>query len=164
MRRLLSLLFVLSLVARAVVAAPLPLEKEVADLAAGSQVTVVHLWAPWCPNCRTELRPDGWAKFIGANPAVKFVFVNVWHNGDAGTAILDQAVLGAQPNFLARMHPNGTRKGDGRMTKFLDLPVAWIPATWIYREGQLCYALDYGEVRFPMLQQMIDDARADWSH
>jgi len=51
-----------------------PLEMQVTELVAGPQVTVVHFWAPWCPNCRAELDPaTGWAKFIAANPDVKVV-------------------------------------------------------------------------------------------
>ena len=38
----------------------------------------------------------------------------------------------------------------------------WIPTTWIYRDGQLRAALNYGEVRFPLLQQLVDDAREKW--
>jgi thiol-disulfide isomerase/thioredoxin len=36
-------------------AAPLPIEKEVAEATKSSQVTVVHFWATWCSNCRAEL-------------------------------------------------------------------------------------------------------------
>ena len=32
----------------------------------------------------------------------------------------------------------------------------------MFRDGKLAYAMNYGEVRFPMLQQMIDDSRAKW--
>jgi thiol-disulfide isomerase/thioredoxin len=143
---------------------PAALEQEIAGLAAGPQVTVVHLWAPWCPNCKAEMTPAGWAKFIGANADAKFVFVNVWHAGDAGAAALAKAGLGEQPNLLVRLHPNGARKGDGRMTTFLGQPVNWLPSTWVFKDGKLRYALNYGEVRFPMLQQLVDDSRDQWEH
>lgn len=84
-----------------------PLEMQVADLVAGPAVTVVHFWAPWCPNCRAEMSPtDGWAKFIAANPDVKFVFLNIWHKGEDPAPRLAAASLGTQPNLLLLTHPN----------------------------------------------------------
>jgi hypothetical protein len=50
------------------------------------------------------------------------------------------------------------------MTEFLGLPVTWIPSTWVFRAGTLCYALNYGELRFPMLQQLVRDAADKWEH
>jgi hypothetical protein len=137
-------------------------EKEVSALVAGPQVTVVHFWAPWCSNCWTEMNPEGWAKFIGANPKVKFVFINIWHQGQDGKARLEAAGLGAQPNLLRLMHPNSSRLAADRLTSFLGLPVTWVPATWIYRDGELRVAFNYAEIRFPILQQIVDDARSDW--
>jgi thiol-disulfide isomerase/thioredoxin len=154
----------LALTAVAAETAPAALEKEIADLVAGPQVTVVHLWAPWCPNCRAEMTPDGWARFIGSNPDTKFVFVNVWHGGDAGEPLLAKSGLGPQLNLLLRLHPNGVRKGAERMTTFLGQAVDWLPSTWIYKDGKLRYALNYGEVRFPMLRQLIADSRDKWEH
>ncbi|MDP2137452.1 MAG: thioredoxin family protein, partial [Candidatus Didemnitutus sp.] len=66
-------------VAVAAETAPDPVEAQVAEIVAGPQVTVVHFWAPWCPNCHAEMKPEGWAKFIAANPGVKVVFLNIWH-------------------------------------------------------------------------------------
>lgn len=43
------------------------------------------------------------------------------------------------------------------MTSFLGLPVSWLPSTWVFRDGKLRYALNYGEVSFPMLQQPSRD-------
>jgi len=148
---------------RGAAAAPAPLEKEVADLIAGPQVTVVHFWAPWCPNCRAEMSPtDGWAKFVAANPQAKIVFINIWHKGQDGKARLDAAGLGAQPNLLLLTHPNPSRLAADRLNTFLGLPITWIPTTWVYRDGQLRAAFNYGEIRFPVLQQMVDDAREKW--
>jgi thiol-disulfide isomerase/thioredoxin len=139
------------------------LEKEIADLVAGPQVTVVHFWAPWCPNCRAEMGPDdGWAKFIGANPGVKVVFVSIWHKGQDGKARLAAAGLGAQPNLLLFTHPNPSRLAADRLNSFLGLPITWIPTTWVYRTGQLRAAFNYGEICFPILQQLVDDARNEW--
>lgn len=148
----------------AVPAALPPLEAEVGAIAAGPHVTIVHFWAPWCPNCRAEMTPEGWARFVGANPAVKVVFINFWHRGQDGAAALAKAGLGAQPNFTALTHPNPASKGDERTKSFLGLPVTWLPSTWVFRDGRLRYALNYGEVRFDLLQQLVDDARDKWAH
>lgn len=147
--------------------APIPevvaLEQQVATLTQSAQVTIVHLWAPWCPNCTSELKNNGWAGFLAANPDVKVVFVTIWRGekGD-GRELLAGNGVGSQPNFQLLTHPNGERKKAGRMTEFLGQPVTWIPSTWIYREGKLLYALNYGELRFPLLQQLVRDSTAKW--
>jgi thiol-disulfide isomerase/thioredoxin len=137
------------------------LEKEVAEIVSGSQVTVVHFWAPWCSNCREEMRPDGWAKFVNDNAAVKVIFINVWHGRQDPAPKLAAAELGTQENFLARDHPNQTA-GAEKVGKFLGQPLEWVPTTWVYRDGKLRYALNYGEIRFEMLQQMVRDAARGW--
>jgi thiol-disulfide isomerase/thioredoxin len=141
---------------------PLDFEKEIAALIAGPQITVVHFWAPWCPNCKAEMTPEGWGKFVAENPKVKTVFINIWHKGQDGAAKLAAAGLGAQTNFVAFTHPNPARKSGERLDVFLGLPISWIPTTWIFKDGQLRYALNYGEVRFPMLQQMVRDSADAW--
>ena len=142
-----------------------PLEMQVVDLIAGPQVTVVHFWAPWCPNCRAEMDPaGGWAKFLADNPKVKVVFVNIWHKGQDPAPRLATAGLGGQPNLLLLTHPNPSRLAADRLNSFLGLPVTWVPTTWVFREGKLRVAFNYGEIRFPVLQQMVDDARNEWEH
>jgi hypothetical protein len=34
----------------------------------------------------------------------------------------------------------------------------------IYKGGDLRYALNYGEIRFPVLQQFLADSESEWSH
>ncbi len=137
------------------------LEAEVAGIVNGDQVTVVHFWAPWCSNCKEEMRPAGWAKFVNGNPSVKVVFINVWHSGQDPLPKLAAAKLGTQPNFLARTHPNASAAAE-KMETFLGQPLQWVPTTWVYRNGKLRYALNYGEIRFEMLQQMVKDAERSW--
>lgn len=156
------LLPLLLLILPALAAEKAPLEHEVEGIIAGPQVTIVHFWAPWCANCRNEMRPDGWAAFIAANPHAKFVFINLWHRNQDPQPALIAAGLGAQPNLVLRTHPNPSKLSDDRVNDFLGLPITWLPTTWVFREGKLRAALNYGEVRFPMLQQLINDARADW--
>jgi hypothetical protein len=42
--------------------------------------------------------------------------------------------------------------------------VSWIPTTWVFRDGTLRFALNYGELRFAMLDQLVKDASDKWSH
>ena len=142
-----------------------PLEMQLTELVAGPQVTVVHFWAPWCPNCRAEMSPaTGWAKFLAANPDVKVVFLNIWHKGQDPAPRLAAAGLGTQPNLLLLTHPNPSRLAADRLNSLLGLPITWVPTTWVFREGKLRVAFNYGEIRFPVLQQMVDDARNEWEH
>ncbi len=138
-------------------------EEEVAAAVQGPQVTVVHFWAPWCPNSLAELGPGGWAALLAANRDVTFIFVTV-RSADDGGALLAAHGVGPQGNLVRRQHPNPVRKGPGSLQSFMDLPVTWVPTTWVFREGQLRYALNYGEARFPLLQQLIQDAAAAWAH
>lgn len=167
MKRFAVLLLVVSITALLRAGPPVPdaLETQVANLIAGPQVTVVHFWAPWCSNCRAEMDPaKGWAKFISANPGVTVVFINIWHKGQDPKARLEAAGLGAQPNLMLLTHPNPSKLEADRLSSFLGLPVTWIPTTWVYRDGKLRIAFNYGEVRFPVLQQMVDDAQNEWKH
>jgi thiol-disulfide isomerase/thioredoxin len=136
-------------------------EQRLSDATKSPGITVVHLWAPWCPNCRAELANGEWSGFIASNPGVHFVFVTVW-SPDGGRELLEKNGVGAQGNFELLVHPNGSRKGADRMTQLLGIPVSWIPTTWIFRDGRLCYAMNYGELRFPMLQQLIKDSGDSW--
>ena len=137
-------------------------EREIAQIVAGPQVTVVHFWAPWCSNCAAEMKDGGWTKFVNGNPAVKVVFLNIWHEGQSGDRKLAAAGLGGQKNFVAMTHPNGSNARNEKLDTFLGYPLQWVPTTWVYRDGKLRFALNYGEVRFERLQQMVNDAGVGW--
>lgn len=141
----------------------LEVETTVAAETAKHQTTVVHFWAPWCPNSQAEIQGGGWAKFINAHPGVEFVFVTV-RSRDDGKAYLAAHGVGGQPNLRLLQHPNYVRKGEGSMQYFMDLPVSWIPTTWVFRAGRLRYALNYGEIHFPMLEQLLRDTENLWEH
>ena len=144
-------------------ATPSPLEQQVSELTRAPGLSVVHLWAPWCSNCLAELKSGGWTKMIKDNPETRFVFVSIWNAGEDGRAMLKRHEIGDQPNVTIVADP-GPRRGDGKLTRFLDLPVTWIPTTWVFKGGDLRYALNYGEVRFDVLQQFLEDSMSEWSH
>jgi thiol-disulfide isomerase/thioredoxin len=145
------------------VAAPAALEAEVGQAIQSKRITIVHFWAPWCPNCKMELTNGGWSSFIAANPNVDFVFLTIWsdQSGD-GRTLLAQNGVKPQGNVRLLAHPNPSRKSDDRVNTFLGLPLTWLPATWVFREGKLLYLVNYGELRFPMLQQLVRDAGESW--
>jgi len=139
------------------------IEQQVADAAKSPGVTVVHFWAPWCSECRAELANGGWSGSIAANPDVNFVFVTIWNPTD-GRDVLEKNGVGAEKNFELLLHPNGSRKSGEKVSELMGIPISWIPTTWIFRDGKLRYAMNFGELRFPMLQQLIKDSSDSWEH
>src|SRR4051812_13542046 len=75
-----------------------PTEQQVADAIKSQDLSVVHLWAPWCSNCKAELKSGGWTKMVKENPQVKFYFVSVWNGGEDGRALLKQYEIADQAN------------------------------------------------------------------
>jgi hypothetical protein len=140
-----------------------PAEQQIAATIKSPELSIVHLWAPWCSNCQAELKGGGWLKTIKDNPQVKFYFVSVWNDGQDGRAMLQRFQIADQPNVRILADP-GPRRGANKIKQFTGLPLSWIPTTWIFKDGDLRYALNYGEVRFPVLQQFIEDSRSEWSH
>ena len=140
-----------------------PAEQAVLTGIKSPQSTVVHLWAPWCSNCQAELKTGGWAKMVNENPQVKFYFVSIWNDGQDGRAMLGKFGIATQPNVTILADP-GPRRGENKVKQFAGLPLSWIPTTWIYKGGDLRYALNYGEVRFAVLQQFLADSQSEWSH
>ena len=140
-------------------AAP-PAELQVAEAIKAPVLTVVHLWAPWCSNCQAELKSGGWTKMVKENPEVKFYFVSVWNSGEDGRAILAKYEIPPQPNVTILADPGP--RGAAHIKQFAGLPLSWIPTTWIFKGGDLRYALNYGEIRFPVLQQFITDSNSNW--
>jgi thiol-disulfide isomerase/thioredoxin len=136
-------------------------EQQVAEAIKAPNVTVVHFWAPWCANCKSELSKGGWSTFIDTNAEVNFIFVTAWHD-EIGREVLEKNGVGAQANFKLFLHPNPSRKDEDKMSRFLGLPVTWLPTTWIFRDGKLRYAFNYGELRFPIVQQLIRDTNDLW--
>jgi thiol-disulfide isomerase/thioredoxin len=139
-----------------------PADQQVIEATKSPDLSVVHLWAPWCSNCKAELKSGGWTKMVKENPQVKFYFVSVWNGGEDGRALLKQYEIADQPNVTILADPGP--RGAGKIKQFAGLPLSWIPTTWIYKGGDLRYALNYGEIRFPVLQQFLEDSKSEWSH
>jgi thiol-disulfide isomerase/thioredoxin len=154
--------FLLALVAVPLFAAVSPAEQQVTEAIKSPALTVVHLWAPWCSNCQAELKSGGWLKMVKENPQVRFYFVSVWNGGEDGRAMLKKFEVADQPNVTILADPGP--RGEGKIKQFAGLPLSWIPTTWIYKGGDLRYALNYGEIRFPVLQQFLEDSNSGWSH
>ena len=106
-------------VAAASLRAESPTEQRVLDAIKSPDLTVVHLWAPWCSNCQAELKTGGWTKILNENPNVKFYFVSIWNDGQDGRAMLKKFNIADQPNVTILADP-GFRRGE---SKIKNLPV-----------------------------------------
>ncbi len=159
MKRLIRLFLAMACLCSSLLAAS-PAEQQVTNAIKAPGLSVVHLWAPWCSNCQAELKSGGWAKMVAENPEVKFYFVSVWNSGEDGRALLTKYDLTARPNVTVLADPGP--RGAEHLKQFIGLPVSWIPTTWIFKGSDLRYALNYGEIRFPILQQLISDSNSDW--
>ncbi|MEO6971725.1 MAG: thioredoxin family protein [Chthoniobacterales bacterium] len=160
MRKNLVALFVVAASLSSHLLAASPAEQQVAEAIKAPGLSVVHLWAPWCSNCLAELKSGGWTKTVKDHPDVKFYFVSVWNSGEDGRALLAKYEVAQQPNVTILADP-GPRGAD-HIKQFAGLPLSWIPTTWIFKGGDMRYALNYGEMRFPVLQQFIADSNSEW--
>ena len=109
-RILVSIAVALSILSAAPLFAASPAEQQVAEAIKASNLSVVHLWAPWCSNCQSELKNGGWLKTVKANPEVKFYFVSVWNGGEDGRAMLTKYELATQPNVTIVMENGHIRE------------------------------------------------------
>lgn len=123
---------------------------------------VVHFWAPWCSNSTGEL-DNGWADLVTNNPNVTFTFVTVWNDNEDGADVLDDYNV---PDRVAEVTQPDLGPSDNeanRRHSFLSLPVTWIPSTWIFHQnGELAFAMNYGEMEMSTIQSLLDATRADW--
>src|SRR2546430_17458711 len=109
--RILGFSILTALIATASTRAAPAAEQQVRDAMKAPDVTVVHLWAPWCSNCQAELKGGGWLKMVKDNPQVRFYFVSVWNGGEDGRAILKKFEVAEQPNVTVLADP-GPRIGN----------------------------------------------------
>src|SRR5450755_5062438 len=128
----------LSMIGGTALFAASPAEQQLAEAVKAPGLSVVHLWAPWCSNCQAELKSGGWLKMIKENPQVQFYFVSVWNSGEDGRAMLTKFEIGGQSNVTILADPGP--RGAGKIKRLLDLPLSWIPTTWVFKGGDLRYA------------------------
>src|ERR1700730_8901598 len=160
--RILRLSILAAALATASLRAESPAEQTDVDASESPDLSVVYLWAPWCSSGQAELKSGGWLKAVKDNPQVKFYFVSVWNGGEDGRAMLKKFEISDQPNVTILADPRA--RGTNHTKHPAVLPLAWIPTTCVYKGGDLRYALNYGEMRFPVLQQFLDDSKSEWSH
>ncbi|WP_263786147.1 TlpA family protein disulfide reductase [Salinibacter grassmerensis] len=123
---------------------------------------VVHFWAPWCSNSRNELG-NGWAGLVADNPNVTFTFVTVWNDDKSGTATLNDYNLPGRVVEVTQPDLGPSDEEANRRYSFLGLPVTWIPSTWIFHSnGELAFAMNYGEMEMETVQRLLDATSADW--
>src|SRR5438270_13476650 len=82
-----------------------PAEQKILAAIKSPDLSVAHLWAPWCSNCQAELKSGGWLKMVRDNPQVKFYFVSVWNDGGDGKAMLSKFQIEDQPNVTILADP-----------------------------------------------------------
>src|SRR5260370_1962518 len=108
------------LIANASARAESQTEQKVVDAIKSPDLTVVHLWAPWCSNCQTELKSGGWSRIIKDNPQVKFCFVSVWNAGEEGREMFKKFNIADQSNVTILAEPSPRGLNDS--TPFRHLP------------------------------------------
>src|SRR6267143_6550507 len=115
--RILGFSILIALTATGSIRAEPAAEQQVLDAVKAPDLTVVHLWAPWCSNCQVELKSGGWLKMVKDNPQVKFYFVSVWNDGGDGKSMLSKFQIADQPNVAVLADP-GPRRGDNKIKQF----------------------------------------------
>lgn len=137
-------------------------ERFVQDILKRDGLHVVHFWAPWCANSKRELQ-NGWADLVSKNPNVSFTFVTVWNNDESGAATLDEYNLPDRVTEVTQPDLGPSENESERRKSFLSHPVTWIPSTWIFHNnGELAFALNYGEMKMRTIQSLLDATRKDW--
>ncbi|MEL6616872.1 MAG: thioredoxin [Bacteroidota bacterium] len=136
-------------------------ERAVADTVARGGIEVVVFWADWCGNSISQLE-RGLADAIREHDDVGFTFVSLWASGASGEATLREHGIPERASVLAQPGVGQEAPKEDRDMRFLGLPVTWIPTTWVFRQGRLATAFNYGEVTREQLDSALAGARSDW--
>jgi thiol-disulfide isomerase/thioredoxin len=139
-----------------------PAAERVQSIIQKDGVHVVHFWAPWCSNAKNELAA-GWGALVEANPNVSFTFVSIWNDGEPAQDVLAPYDIPDRVVTLTQPDPGPSDNEAERRRRFLGLPVTWSPSTWIFHQnGELAFALNYGEMPMDTVQSLLDATQADW--
>lgn len=136
-------------------------ERAVADAVARGGIEVVVFWADWCGNSISQLERD-LSGAIREHADIGFTFVSLWASGASGQSTLREHGIPDRAQVLAQPGVGQEAPKDERDTRFLGLPVTWIPTTWVFRDGRLATAFNYGEVTREQLDAAIEGARSSW--
>lgn len=136
-------------------------ERAVATAVARGGIQVVVFWADWCGNSISQLE-RGLADAIAKHEDVGFTFVSLWASGASGLDTLRAYGIPERAEVVAQPGVGQDAPKEYRDTQFLGLPVTWIPTTWVFREGRLAYAFNYGEVTREQLDTAIEGAKSAW--
>ena len=137
-------------------------EARLVEATDSSTPTVVHIWASWCHNCIVEFQDGGWPTFIKENSGIKFIFISTWGSDKDDVGLLGRHGINTKdlPNLEIWRHPNESSREGKRASSLLGVRFTWMPTTWVVRDTRMRYAINYGEVRFDMLEQMIKDSQS----
>ncbi|MFC0199655.1 TlpA disulfide reductase family protein [Paracoccus rhizosphaerae] len=124
----------------------LALDGTPVQLSGGGQVTVLNLWATWCPPCRREM--PMMTELAAELPEVRFVFAN---QGERADQIF--AFLAAESLPLSGM----LRDPQGHLMS--RLRAVGLPSTLVFDEQDLLVAAHTGEISRPALRSLIETAK-----
>lgn len=164
---LLTILLLFSIVAHAQTLTPedtwTKTERQVYEIISGDGYYVVHFWATWCHNSRSELDRGIWPRLIHANEEVEFIFVTIRDEGKTGADMLADYNIPERVQLFGQEENGSRRLARNRM--FMGLPSYWTPTTWVFHQnGKLAYAINYGEVDENHFQTLLDNLKKDWQH
>lgn len=136
-------------------------EARLRALVAEDGVHVLHFWAPWCDNSLRELA--AWPGLVADYPDVRVTFVTVWDDGRSGREVMRAHGLPDTVGEVTIPDPGPSEVKENRRRTVLGLPLPWIPATWIFhRNGQLAFALNYGEMDGATLGTLLEATQRAW--
>lgn len=118
-------------------------EKQVYELISNDGLYIVHFWATWCHNSRSEFVRGIWPKIIEENEDIEFIFVTIRDKGNTGDDFLARYNIPDRVLKLGQPKVNDGVAGRNRI--FMDLPSYWTPTTWVFhKNGKLAYAINNG--------------------
>lgn len=136
-------------------------EQHVRDILDEGEIEVVIFWAAWCGNSISQLE-RGLAEAVQEHEDVGFTFVSLWDEGRDGADTLRAYGIPSRARVLAQPGVGQGAPKEERRKAFMGLPVTWIPTTWVFRNGTLAYAFNYGEVTREQLDAALSGARSSW--